>query len=102
MATPGVVWLERAQERDQVRFFLGRQDQAEAAFVETHGFQQRLCGAVMEVRRACGETPQDRSLDSAHVVKFAIDQSLAEIRRGFAVARSSRRVCGTLQFALRN
>lgn len=28
--------LQNAQERDQVRFFLGRQDQAETGFVEVY------------------------------------------------------------------
>jgi hypothetical protein len=44
-----------------------------------HSVQQRLRGAVMEVGGAGAESAQDRSLDLANMVEFAIDQGLAEI-----------------------
>src|SRR6266568_1706902 len=53
----------------------------------------------MKIRGACGETAQDRSLDLAHVVEFSVDQGLAEVGGGLAVARRRRRVRGQIQFA---
>jgi len=39
----------------------------------------------MEIGRAAGESAQDRSFHLANVGELAIDQSLAEIGRGFTV-----------------
>src|SRR5713101_5977560 len=42
--------LENAQERDQVRFLLRRENKAKAALVKLHGIQQSLSGSVMVMR----------------------------------------------------
>ena len=44
--------LENAQERDQVRFLLRRENKAKAALVKLHRIQQSPSGPVMEVRGA--------------------------------------------------
>src|SRR5712691_4935801 len=54
----------------------------------------------MEIRGAGGKAAQDRSLDLANMVESAIDQGLAEIGRGLAVA--SRQTCGQIRFAHRD
>ena len=43
---------QRAQERHKIRFFLRGEDHAEASFIEADDIQQRLSGAVVEVRSA--------------------------------------------------
>jgi hypothetical protein len=73
-----------AQERDQIRLFLWRQDQAKASLVKMHDVQQALSGAIMEVRRAGGEPAKDWPFDFANVIESPIDQCLAEIGRGLA------------------
>ena len=50
----------------------------------------------MEVRGARGETSQDWPLDLANVVELAVDQGLAEIRRGLAIVRQCRRIGGEI------
>lgn len=84
--------LESGQKCDEVRFLLRCQDQAEAVFVKMHDVQQSLCGAIMEIRRARSQPAQDRAFDLADMVELAVDQSLAEIRRSFAVAGRRGRV----------
>jgi hypothetical protein len=42
--------LENAQERNQVRFLLRRENKAKAALVKLHRVQQSLSGSVMEIR----------------------------------------------------
>ena len=88
--------LQRAQERDQVGFFLRRQDKAKALFVETHGIQQRLRRAVVEVWGTSREAAENGSFDLAGVVEFAINQGLAEICGRFAIVRLRGRSCGSI------
>ena len=45
-------FLKNAQECDQVRFLLRRENKAKAALVKLHGIQQSLSGSVMEIRGA--------------------------------------------------
>ena len=54
----------------------------------------------MEIRGAGGKAAQDRSLDLANVVEFAIDQGLAEIGRSLAVA--CRQTCTWIYFTNRD
>src|SRR2546429_5129042 len=86
--------LESAQERDQIGFLLRRQNKAKTAFVKAHDIQQGLSGAVMEIWGAGRETAQNWPLYLANMVEFAIDQSLAEIGGGLAIARRHRRGAG--------
>lgn len=56
-----------------------------------HDIQERFSRTVVEVRRASGETAQDRSFDFADVVEFPVYKGLAEIARGLAIIRQSTR-----------
>ncbi len=49
----------------------------------------------MEIWGTCREPAQDRPFDLSDVIEVAIDQSLAEVRRGFAGAgcQSCVRIC---------
>jgi hypothetical protein len=79
------VSLKRFQERDKVVRVLLRKMKVESCVVEMDNFQQRGGGAVMEVGSTPRQPAQDRSFDFSNMVELAIDQSLAEICRGFAV-----------------
>src|SRR5205814_10112252 len=63
-------WLERLQERDQIRFLLRRHIQVEALIVKFNRIHQGSCRSVMEVWGACCQCSQDRSFvfpTSAHL-----------------------------------
>ena len=49
--------------------------------------EERLRGAIVEVRGTASESAQDRSFDFGDVVEATIDQGLAKVGRGFAIAR---------------
>jgi len=51
-------YLQRLEERDQIRFLLRRQADVEALLVELDRLLQRRRGAVVEVRRAGGGAAQ--------------------------------------------
>ena len=53
--------LERAEERDNVRFLPGRRHQGDALFVETHEIEQILSRAVMEYGAREGQAAKDSS-----------------------------------------
>ena len=90
---------ESIQKRDEVRFLLLCEAQAEAYFVEMHSVHKGLRRAVMKVGVTGSEAPKNWPLDFADMVEFAIDQSLAQIGGGLAVVRWCRRNCGSIQFA---
>ena len=78
-------FLQCAQKRNQVLFFLGREGYAKADFIEFHDIQQRLSGAVMEIWRAGGQAAQDWSLQPADMVELPINQRLAQIRCQYTI-----------------
>ena len=51
---------------------------AKANFIKTDSIQQSPGGAIVEKRGPGGKTAQDRTLDLANLIEFAVDQSLAQ------------------------
>ncbi len=85
-ARAGSPRLQHAEEVAQIQLVLNVQHQAEALLVKPHHIQQSLGGAVMEKRRARRKTAKDWALDLADMVVFAVNQGLAEIADGLAIA----------------
>ena len=52
-----------------------------------HDIREGFSRTVVEVRRAGGETAQDRSFDLADMVEFSVDEGLAEIAHSLAIIR---------------
>ena len=76
---------KHAQEVGQINDILLAHTHLKALVVEIRNVDQRLCGTVVEVRRAGGKAAEDRSLELADMCELAVNQGLTEIRGRLAV-----------------
>ena len=69
--------LECVEEIDQVFLLLVRETEVKSLVVEVHRVEQGGCRAVVEIGRACGQSPQNKSLEPADVLAPSRNQRAA-------------------------
>ena len=87
-AGSSVIELERAQEGHQVGSFFVGEDEAQVSLVVVDHVPERRGDAVVEVRRARGESPERRRLEFAEVAPEPGDVATACIGQLLDLARS--------------
>ena len=70
---------ERIQEIDEIGFLLVSKADRETLVIEVDDVPQGGGRTIVEIRRACREPAQDRSLESADILAFAADHGAARV-----------------------